>query len=283
MINSNTKTNSISAIEKEVISLHTTNRAIDDMVNHILLDFYPNEASTEAHFKDIPQATLFNSRLTDFLTPDGSELCINKNESRLESTIRITQSPHFNQDDTIGDLKKACEIFDGWLLQEPIFEEINLPSINQVVSLRLPRIFFIKTCGNILKHNDMSLNKVAQRLQKWFSKNDYVLSSQDSYMVLDDFLDWFHNNIFIYHGCIIAQMLNDIRHGIKAYLRPAALKSTYWVYDEYLERNTPRITIPPEMESDYSKHCYQSLMHDAARQRANVNLFKTPDYFKLRY
>lgn len=282
MTSADEKEHHISSIEAEVISLHTTNRAIDDMVNLQLLNFYPNEHGTEARFKEIPQATLFNSRLTDFLTCDQSPMCIKKNESRLESTIRITNSPHFNQKDTVGDLKRACATFHEWLSYEPTFEDVNLHSINKVVSLTMPRSFFIKTCGNILKHNDMSLNTVAKNLKNLLAKNSCDINAQDSYMVLDDFIEWFHYDIFIYHGCIIVQMLNDVRHAIKAYLRPEALSAPRYVYDELFKKETPRIIVSDKMKSDYTRHCYHDLMQDT-QQSAYVKQFKTPDYFTLRY
>ncbi|WFS60995.1 hypothetical protein LF599_09910 [Pseudodesulfovibrio thermohalotolerans] len=281
MIDSNGKEHSISAIEAEVISLHTTNRAIDGMVNHLLLEFCSNEYGTEAHFKGIPEATLFNSRLTDFLTPDRSELCT-KQESRLASTIRITQAPHFNNEGTVDGLTCACMVFKKWLEYEPTFDNVNLPSIDKVVNITMPRSFFIKNCGNILKHNDMSLNSVANNLRRLLARNGCTISAQDSYIVLDDFIEWFHNDIFIYHGCVIVQMLNDIRHAIKAYVTPEAASVTRYVYHDLLKEQIPRIIVPDEMEAEYARHCYYHLMQDT-RQSAYVKQFKTPDHFTLRY
>ena len=82
--------------EFEVISLHSSIKAIDGMVNFLFLSFSHNEMGTEARFKDIPHAELFNSLLTDFITPDQSELSLNM-ESRLDALLRVTKTPQFDQ------------------------------------------------------------------------------------------------------------------------------------------------------------------------------------------
>lgn len=268
------------AIEHEVIILYTAIKAIDNMVNHVFMTFSKNEMGTEVRFKDSPHSELFTSLLTDFITPYKCELS-GVQESRLEALLRVSRHPHFNQDNTVLGLLESCDAFNEWLAFSPTFEDVYFAEIGLQANLSMARSFIIKQCGNIAKHNEMTLSRVAGRLQKMMEKNGHSVTMHEAYMMLEDYNEWFQNVIH-YHATRITQHLNDIRHAIKVYLQPENESATQWVYDETLGKETPRIVVPDTMETDFSRHCYYYLIQDV-RRRAYVDQFTTPSYLTMRH
>lgn len=127
-----------------------------------------------------------------------------------------------------------------------MFEKVYFSEIDLEAHLSMSRAFFIKQCGNIVKHNEMSLSRVAEQIRKMVDNNGYTVSMHEAYMMLEDFCEWFQN-IFLYHSTTITQHLNDIRHGIKSYLLPENMKVTKVVYNEHFKKEIPRIIVPDAM------------------------------------
>jgi hypothetical protein len=44
-------------------------------------------------------------------------------------------------------------------------------------------------------------------------------------LIIDEFYEWFHTNVFAYHSSAIAEFLNNLRWGIHDYLRREFLRS----------------------------------------------------------
>lgn len=272
---------SLSPKESEVVALHSAVKAIDAMVNHLFFDFNPNNEGTEVVFKDSPHAMLFSSLLTDFITQDSSEMCP-KSESRLEALLRICGEPQFNEEATINALHVACTDFREWLKYTPIFEDVYFADISLEVTMKMSRSKLITLCGTIVKHNEMSLSRTANHLKNVMHENGYNISSFDSYMMMEGFVDYFLDSVILYHASTLVQMLNDIRHEIKSYLAPESQKATAWIEDDMLKVIRPQIMIPESIKDDYSKACYHRLIQDV-RSKSYVDRFKAPNHLKLRY
>ena len=78
----------------------------------------------------------------------------------------------------------------------------------------------MKICGDIAKHNFLRLSQNVKRLRRALEINGHTIDEGQAYLLLPEFYEWFHTNIFAYHSSTIAEYLNNLRLGIFAYLQP---------------------------------------------------------------
>jgi len=106
-----------------------------------------------------------------------------------------------------------------------------------------------------------------------------TVTVEDSIRAFEDFYAPFHDDILNYHASTVAEHLNNIRWGIYAYLRPEFERSIVW-----LSREPPhyRYNYPPELSSEFAKHCYWELMNEVRRE-PYMRRFKVTKWLKLRY
>jgi hypothetical protein len=106
-----------------------------------------------------------------------------------------------------------------------IVENVWLPSIELQTDIHVKRFTFIKICGNIGKHNFARLSRVVGDICAILEANGNKVSVDHGYLIIEEFYEWFHDNVFAYHSSAIAEFLNSIRWGIYDYLRSAFLRS----------------------------------------------------------
>ncbi len=111
--------------------------------------------------------------------------------------------------------------------------------------------------------------------------NRALLSAIDEgkgYLVLPEFHEWFHDNVFGYHARTIAEFLNNIRWSIFEYLKPE--------YERSFERIDPnpmyRYRFPPEITHPVAKEMYWDLMN-MVRSAPYFPRFSVNDIFKSQY
>ena len=75
------------------------------------------------------------------------------------------------------------------------------------------------------KHNFARLTITAGKLAGILKRAGTDLTEIETLPVLDDFYTQFHENVFNYHGGMIAQLLNNVRWGIHEYLQPQYLRA----------------------------------------------------------
>ncbi|OGX34304.1 MAG: hypothetical protein A3I43_04455 [Omnitrophica WOR_2 bacterium RIFCSPLOWO2_02_FULL_50_19] len=180
----------------------------------------------------------------------------------------------------MNSLTHASKKFIDWLEKEVVVEKIWLPSINLETNLSIKRIEFIKICGNISKHNFSRLSGVLYELVKIFKRNRVDLKNEDALLILNEFYEWFHTNIFSYHSSAIAEFLNNIRWGIYEYLLPEFQQAI--VFENNGHPRKYHYTYPNEVKNNFAKSCYWDLMNKI-RSKPYMNKFQVTRYLKMRY
>jgi hypothetical protein len=218
-------------MEQEIIVLRAVWDMIQGMVNYEIFLKNHGTVETELRFKTATHQRLFNILLADFLSapPAGTfDLpeatgSAQSDRSYLFYLRRICDSPTLNGDSSI--LREPIETFIEWLESECLVENVWFPSVEIETDIRVKRIAFIKITGDIAKHNFARLSRNVDRIGKILADNGAKIPEGQGFLVLPDFFQWFHKDVFSYHASSLAEMLNNIRWGIYGYLKPEFTRS----------------------------------------------------------
>lgn len=273
--------------EREILVLKSVWDSINDMVNYAMFIKQQGMEDTELHFETSRHQRLFNVLLVDLLSqpriwpfglshpPEGareSDKCI------LFHLGRICTNPKLNGAG-VGYLRDPVSAFIDWLEGECLVENVWLPSIELKTDIRVKRIAFIKICGNIGKHNFVRLGGDVAAICRILEANGTTIDPDLGYLVLPEFYDWFHDNVFSYHSSAIAEFLNNIRWGIYDYLRPEFLRSFRKDDPESLAY---RFDYPADCGQQVAKTLYWDLMN-AVRSPPYLARFTVTRYLKMRF
>ncbi len=247
------------------------------MVNFEVMDLLGNDPDSNILFKTMTHMRFFNIVLVDFLSTTDPKSPVQK-KPYLTGLGDILSNPKFNVDGSINFLKHSIEEFQNWL-EQVVEVEVWLPTIEKNVKLNIKRFDFIKMTGNISKHNFLRLGQIAEMLRKFLATSGIAVDINKSMLLLPEFYERFHTDIFNYHGSTIAEYLNNIRWGIYEYLQPEFQKSIICE-----EGNPPkyRYTYPEGVKSEFAKACYWDLMNEI-RNPPCVRKFNVTKYLKLSY
>jgi hypothetical protein len=160
-----------------------------------------------------------------------------------------------------------------------VFPELWLSSISEKLDLRVKRIDFLTICGDIAKHNFSRLRRNVKKIMAILAANSLVVDEAKAFLVLPDFYENFHHNVFAYHASTIAEMLNNIRWGIFHYLEPEYARSFERLPDHDL---VYRFNYPAGGSSPLAKGIYWDLMNQV-RSRPHFLVFVTTDSLKKRF
>lgn len=265
------------AIEKEVIFLKAVQELIDDMVNYEVVKLVGNDPDSEIHFPSLTHKRFFNIILVDFLSCSDRRI-LGEQSSYLTALQKICVSPYFDQNNSISGLLKATAEFDNWLQKEVLVEKTWLPSIDLQIDLNIKRTDFIKICGNISKHNFSRLSGVVSNIKEIFNHNNHPLNNEEALLIIGEFYEWFHTDIFSYHSSAIAEFLNNIRWGIYEYLQPEYGQSIVRDPDGVLYK----YTYPSGVSNGFAKNCYWELMN-TIRSKPYMPKFQITRFLKMRY
>ena len=265
-------------IEKEVIILKAVTELIDYMVNFEVFNLLGDDPHSSIGFRTMTHQKYFNIILVDFLSC-FDEKKLGEKQSYLDAIRTICQFPNFNKNNSIKNLKNSAEEFIIWLEQE-VQIKTELPSIDNKTSLLIKRIEFIKICGNISKHNFTRLSRVAKELISILKRNAINISFEDSLLILDDFYEIYHSDIFNYHSSTIAEFLNNIRWAVYEYLLPEFCQSI--VYEGIKRPKKYHYTYPKEINNNFAQNCYWDLMN-IIRSKPYMRKFKVTRYLKMNY
>ncbi|MEK6646780.1 MAG: hypothetical protein AABY84_08935 [Candidatus Firestonebacteria bacterium] len=268
-------------IEKEVIFLKATKRLIDDMVNNEVVKLLGNNTDLTISFNSRTHMKYFNIILLDFLSCSDEKI-LGEKLSYLGALQSICKSPNFNINNSINSLTQSTKEFIDWLEKEILVKKIWLPSIKIEADLSIKRIEFIKMCGNISKHNFSRLSGVVRELIEIFKRNKITLKDENALLILDEFYELFHTDIFNYHSSAIAEFLNNIRWGIYDYLQPKFQQSIVYESTGYDHRRIYHYTYPKKVKNNFAKNCYCDLMNKI-RSKPYMNRFQVTRYLKMRY
>ena len=141
---------------------------------------------------------------------------------------------------------------------------------------------FCNNAGNIAKHNLARLSTNVLHLRKLLETAGHTVSEQDAYLAVENFFEWFFNDIFIYHSSQIAEFLNNIRWAIFEYLQPEYRRSWHLT-----DKATPDLQrygyhFPSEINEPVARAMYWNVMN-RVRAKPWIHRFVVSDSFKRRY
>lgn len=281
-------------MERESIILNATLGMIDDMVNHSI--FMPlGDNRHETNLLPTTQLALvqFSTLLRDFLSPVTSKgnqpmpfgLPKPPNGDDVTDYTTLFYLKEIGKNPLIGTkiepLNAIVWDFAEWLNESVIVPDVWLPSIETKLDLKIKRIDFIRTSGDIGKHNFLRLEGQARRVRRVLSENNVAIDLSEAYSALPDVWDWFHTHLLAFHASNIAEFLNNIRYAVRSYVCPVA-KASYRVIDAYegMERYT--FERPDEIINSFAWEQYFGLLQSALR-RPNFPPFSVSQSFKNQF
>jgi hypothetical protein len=268
----------LSAVEREVIGLNAVSSSLKEMANFRLLSLHGSGSDVEVQFNNSECQQLFSIFFADFLENVASAITGGASINCLGLLQKICEDPQLNEDHAIEFLQEPVESLASWLSTE-ISVPTWLPSIDRQVDIPLQRQEFIQLCGNISKHNIGRLTITAGRLGLILRRAGIDLPMIDTLPVLDDFYTQFHDNVFNYHGGMIAQLLNNVRWGIHDYLEPRFLKAYIPAPPNELMYG---YRYPDDVTAAFAQSCFWDLMNDV-RAKPYLPRFSVRPFLQPRY
>jgi hypothetical protein len=273
--------------ELEVIVLKIVWDSIDEMVNYEVFEKPASIEDVTLTFSSMTHRRLFNILLVDFLSqprewPFGLTMpsadVPSSERSILFHLKRVCSSPQLSPGNGIL-ISSPLDVFVQWLETECHVEKVWLPSINVETPISVKRLKFIKICGNIAKHSFGRLSSNVGEICEILRANGSPIDRDEGYLVLPDFYEWFHNNVFTYHSSALAEFLNNLRWGLYEYLQPEYSRS--FSKDE-LPSIEYRYSYPPNCVNPIARSMYWDLMN-AVRSKPYMPRFEVTRYLKMRY
>jgi len=281
-------------IEREAIILNNAWGMIDDMVNWAIFVKNDYTRPTNLMFESSQHARLFAILLGDFLSEvrafkgDPIPLGLKAAPSNARPS-NLTYIFHLRQvcaDPKLGTdargLGGEIEAFATWLEHKFVATGVNLHAINVVADLQITRYRYLKMCGDIAKHSLARLATNANHLRKLLEAAGHTVSEQDAYLAIDNFFEWFHRDIFIYHSSQIAEFLNNIRLEIFEYLQSEFQRSWHLTEHATPDFADYRYTIPTDIVEPIARAMYWDLMN-RVRSKPWLHRFVVSDSLKQRY
>jgi hypothetical protein len=176
----------------------------------------------------------------------------------------------------------ATKAFADWLDGFFVVSNIYFPTLNVQMDLHLERCRCLKICGDVVKHSLPRLETNVKHLRTIHEEAGYKVSEQEAYLVLEDFVNWLHNSVFLYHASQIGEFLNNIRWSIYMYLRSEYQSSWHVVGPKAGDIQQYFYNVPSSVSDALSQSMYWDLMN-RVRSRPSVEPFLAPDYLKVRY
>lgn len=151
-------------------------------------------------------------------------------------------------------------------------EKVWFPSIKVEVNIREKRIFLLRICGNIAKHNFARLEATVKDVRKVLKDNGEDIDVGKGFLILREFYEWF-NSVLEYQASTIAEHLNNIRLGIFDYLSPEYSRS-----DEMVDTSTGPYQFkgPKDCDDPMAQEMYYELMNKV-RGRPSFPRFTTAE------
>jgi hypothetical protein len=283
------RTQQFTEVEQESIVLLAAWEMVAGMVNYQFFRNFQGGADSLPIFETSNDRRLFNILLGDFLSQPNER---GKNSSFFglpEPLIGARLTDHT----FLFYLRQVCECpklgrnaqeiliplnhLSMWLEADCFAREVWLSSIGVQVDIRIPRVRYIKICGDIAKHNFSRLQSNAAKIVQTLKSAGKEISPSDGFMALPDFHEWFHDNVFTYHCAYIAEMLNNLLWGIFRYLLPEFHRSC-----TQREDGLYRYDFPAECRHEFARSAYWSLMN-WVRRKPYIAEFTVPASFKSEY
>jgi hypothetical protein len=281
-------------IEREAIILNSAWEMIDGMVNWAMFVKNDSTEPTNLMFATHMHSRLFVILLGDFLAEirafkgDPVPLGLkpapsNARPSDLTFLFHLRQvcaDPKLGTD--TAALSAAIETFADWLEGEFIAPGVNLNAIEVVADLRVERFRYIKMCADITKHSLARLATNVGHLRRLLEAAGHAVSEQEAYLAVENFFEWFHDDIFIYHSSQIGEFLNNIRWAIYDYLQPEFQRSWHPIVGATPQFPIYSYRVPTEIMEPVAHSMYWDAMN-RSRSKPYVQRFIVTESLKRRY
>jgi len=254
--------------------------AIDDIVNHALLEVHAGADSGEATvmFSTAQHRDLFLIRALDFVSESGSPLLSGIEGSCLAILAQATQRCTLGTSEDAARLNAAVEGLKAWI-GESVPLPLWLPTLQREVTLTVPRRELVRLCGNQAKHNLSRLTRVAGALRSALNEVGASVTVEEVLLALNDFKEPLGEGYFLYHATRLVELLNEVRWGIQVYLRPVFEEA--YTPDEGAELRRWTYRMPLDVRQDIPQSWFWRLMNLISRDPV-VRSFRTPDCLRKR-
>ena len=281
-------------IEREAVILNSAWTMIDGMVNWAIFVRTKLDEPTNLMFKDRGHQLVFVILLRDFLSQVHA-----RGNQPVPLGLRRTPQDACPADRTflfhlrqvcelpqLGahaiELRQAVEAFAEWLEEEFDAQEVWLPDIDVQADLRIARYRYITMCGDIAKHHLGRLSVNARHIQDLLRQADRDIDEQMSYLAVENFFQWFFDNIFLYHSSQIAEFLNNIRWAIFRYLQPEFARAYHLTEDATPDFHAYSYHVPEAINQPIARAMYWDVMN-RVRQEPRMPRFIIHEVHKRRY
>lgn len=267
-----------SAAEREAIGLCICLEAIGDIANHALLELRDVSAfpgQVEIYFHTHVHQQLFLIRVLDLVKENGSKQLTGVEGSCLEVLRQATITKSFDVDNSVGELREAVDALDTWLNHKKPMT-LWLPTLNINATIEVTRLEFLKITGNHFKHNLSRLTGVSREVTAILERHGYPVSIEHVPLALDDLSEHLGENYFVYYGTWLSELINNLRWGLQAYLKPIYERSY-----KPVPENPPKYTYdyPTEISADVPREWFWRLMNNI-RTRPYLKKFVGAHYLK---
>jgi hypothetical protein len=281
-------------IEREVVILNSAWEMIEGMVNWAMFVTNNRTEPTNLMFETRQHSRLFAILLGDFLSeirafkgdPIPLGLKPAPNNARPSDLTFLFHLRQVCADPKLGTdtaaLSAAIETFGDWLEGEFTAPGVNLHAIDVVADLRIARFRYIKMCADIGKHSLARLATNVGHLRKLLETAGHPVSEQEAYLAVENFFEWFHDDIFIYHSSQIAEFLNNIRWAIYDYLQPEFRRSWHWTERATAAFPMYSYRVPADIIEPLARAMYWDVMN-RSRSSPYVHRFAVSNSFRCRY
>jgi len=208
-------------LDREVIVLAATTELIDTMVN---LGLFALLGEGE-HRQPMPHSRVdkafFSISLVDFLS-GTDEACGVGRQPYLAHLAAVCDAP------SLGDatsLHLVVEDLRDWLRCRIKIEGVWLPSLDIETTLAPTRVDWLRTCGDLSKHNVLRSGGTAKMIQSWLDEQGHAVGLHDILLALPEIQDWLDDNVLSHQIIVLTQRLNALRWAIHDYLYPYFLQA----------------------------------------------------------
>lgn len=208
----------------EVIGLSIAFEALKSMVNRSMLDVLhlsDGSGEVEVRFKSTPHRDLFYIRLLDFAHEGGSRRLLGTatDMSCLEILETVGSAPRLSTPESAQELAHAAAQLRTWL-EHTVQPKFWLGEIDINARLSVTRLQLLKIVGNQAKHNMSRLTGVCGQVQKLLADNGHDVAFELMPFAIEDLRAHLGENMFIYYGSWLAELLNDLTWALYRYVRP---------------------------------------------------------------
>ena len=286
----------MNATEQEAIILNSAWKMIDKMVNYSFFEFIDPSKQTNLLFQAREHQMLFIILLGDFLSQvradrnESVDLGLRKvpnSQSARHSDLtflfylrQVCESPKLGADSS--KLGKQVEAFADWLEVEFTAEDVYFNDIDLQTNLRITRYQYITMCGNIAKHDLVRLSRNVDKIKRLIKNENRNIDYQTAYLAVENFFDYFFENIFNYHSSEIAEFLNNIRWEIFHYLEPEYKRAYPLTGNVTSGFPAYNCRVPKTISRPIAVAMYRDLMNRVG-QEPGVIRFVVPEILKCRY